>query len=520
MSSQLLEPSTPKASTSQIKLFSRANIDEHLKRLGDDVKNDDRAHVRVNKVKGLDILMTRDLQRNLDLIKEHEHDNRRKEVMDDSIVCSDSYIETTSIDDVLPSLEKCNVNVQSAFDISFSKDDCEKNDDVDDLFSHLVAQSQTSTFPSDIHLKDTSDESESDIWEDGMLERKSESEPNHGTAMILEDDVDWEDGNCDIPSTNSFSQPENNIIVSRGSFEEEAAVQEAIRRSLEEFRDEQVEPFSNKIPAINKKHSNSSSPIMLKCSSISPSIVDKVEKHNDSAKEDNVILSMQSTSYTLPKGNSDADLPMLERAYPNHNASSNTFSDGVDLLKSCDDKVFNDESTSFHLFSNEMHHNCSSQSRSSTEKMKETLTENNSSHLDSSVEVPQTTLDKTNKLDAAVKVQQTNVCKIDKQYWVREEESQTIINNSDEIVSQLEMNQATLDEKDLFEATELQNSYLDERLSHLRRERDQIGEEQRKLEITAESVSSEMFAECQVYLDLFFRFIFIIHLYSQFNMLV
>lgn len=505
MNCQPLHPSTHKASTSQIKLFSQASIVEHLKRLDDDVNNtsyDKRGRVRESKVKGPDIHMTHDLQRNLDLMNEYEHDNRRKEVLGDSPICGDSCGETTSREDALPALGKSNVKVQSAFEISFSKDDCEKNDDVDDLFSHLVAGSPTSKFPSETPLKDTSDGSDSDIWEDGMLEGKSGSVPNHGAATSLED-VDWEDGTCDVPATNSFCQSENNITVSRGNLEEEEALQEAIRRSLEEFRDEQVEPFSNKIPVMIQKQSNSSFPMCSSPKKLSPSIVGIVEKQDDSAKEDNAFLSMQSSSYILPKGNYDSDLPVLEGAYPNPNTSSDACAVGTGLHKSCVDKVFNEESTFFHLVSNEIHHPNNLQSGSSAGKMKATATEHISSYMDSSLEVPQSTLDKTNKLDAAVEVQQINVPKTDELYQVREEASQTTINSSDEIVSELEMKQATLDEKELAEETELQNSYLDERLSHLRQERDKIGEEQRKLEITAESVSGEMFAECQELLQMF-----------------
>jgi DNA excision repair protein ERCC-5 len=41
-------------------------------------------------------------------------------------------------------------------------------------------------------------------------------------------------------------------------------------------------------------------------------------------------------------------------------------------------------------------------------------------------------------------------------------------------------------------------TYLDEELSRLRQEQIDLGHERRKLESHAESVSSEMFAECQV----------------------
>lgn len=188
---------------------------------------DERGRVRVSRLRGLGIHMTRDIQRNLDFIKEYEQESNKGE---DSPAQKDgpsveANVLTTEIS--LPTNE--------AMEISFLEDPEEGKESVDDIFLHLAAGVSSNKEPA------VSDDSV-DIWEDGIVEennaivKERDGKKENGIVQIensSDDDVDWEDGVSEVHVTISSSQSEL-AKVSKGVLEEEALVQEAIRRSLEE----------------------------------------------------------------------------------------------------------------------------------------------------------------------------------------------------------------------------------------------------------------------------------------------
>jgi DNA excision repair protein ERCC-5 len=189
---------------------------------------DEQGRVRVSRSRGLGIRMTRDIQRNLDFIKEYEQE-------------SNTGVDSAALKNG-PLLEPNDLNTDISFprneemEISFLEDPEEGKDSVDDIFLHLAAG-----VPSNKELV-VSDDSE-DIWEDGIVEEngaigKEKDGKKENNVVWTEnssegDAVDWEDGASELHATISSSQFEQ-TKRSKGVLEEEALVQEAIRRSLKE----------------------------------------------------------------------------------------------------------------------------------------------------------------------------------------------------------------------------------------------------------------------------------------------
>ncbi|KAJ3688064.1 hypothetical protein LUZ61_017228 [Rhynchospora tenuis] len=189
---------------------------------------DERGRVRVNRLRGLGIRMTRDIQRNLDFIKEYEQESNM--VGDSPSVKDGPSIETNDLSSDI-SLPRSDL-----MEISFLEDPAESRDSIDDIFLSLAAGVSSNKEPV------VSDDSEG-IWEDGIVEEtgvsgiEREGEKENDVVCVGNssegDDIDWEDGASEIPVTLSKNQSEQ-CKVSKGVLEEEALVQEAIRRSLEE----------------------------------------------------------------------------------------------------------------------------------------------------------------------------------------------------------------------------------------------------------------------------------------------
>ncbi|XP_057482418.1 DNA repair protein UVH3 isoform X2 [Actinidia eriantha] len=240
---------------------------------------DERGHVRVSRVRALGIRMTRDLQRNLDLMKEIEQDI----VHTNEIANRESLLDKNA-GDVSRSLpDKVNVketschgsggsvhlddrNDQSTsknpnlMEISFEDDCGHKCLDVeDDLFARLVAGdpvmiSSGDNSPSKKH----SFESDSDCdWEEGVIEEKGDGSTHDvrkGSRLSFaeggsnyDSEVEWEDGDSDVLKYAPTSLAEPRKISSKGALEEEALFQEAIRRSLEDLTGQQSSdaPFAD-----------------------------------------------------------------------------------------------------------------------------------------------------------------------------------------------------------------------------------------------------------------------------------
>ncbi|KAH9742079.1 DNA repair protein UVH3 [Citrus sinensis] len=250
------------SSTDQSNSVTKLGPGESRKSFADDVETylDERGRVRLSKVRAMGIRMTRDLQRNLAMMKEIEQDRPNgnnitgagsmltlNETGTSNAVPSEkSKFIGTSLDDTNESVSSIERNKQStlksgiSLELSF-KDNSENNcDDDDDIFAHLAAGKPV-IFPNSPRAHSSISVSDSD-WEEGTTERKGSSLSDDANAGINpplnleeggisdESEVEWEEGPSCAPKSSLSFPAESEKTVS--NIEEEANLQEAIRRSL------------------------------------------------------------------------------------------------------------------------------------------------------------------------------------------------------------------------------------------------------------------------------------------------
>ncbi|KAK6928307.1 XPG-I domain [Dillenia turbinata] len=145
-----------------------------------------------------------------------------------------------------------------SFVVSFEVDGENKNfDGDDDLFAHLVAEDpEMISSGNNTPLRKHSIDSASDCdWEEGVIEEsghKFTGEAKDGSkldtaegSIFYESEVEWEEGTGDAAGDFVPRPDQSDRAVSKGSIEEEADLQEAIRRSLEDLRgDKIIDPLS------------------------------------------------------------------------------------------------------------------------------------------------------------------------------------------------------------------------------------------------------------------------------------
>ncbi|XP_028756680.1 DNA repair protein UVH3 isoform X2 [Neltuma alba] len=232
---------------------------------------DDRGQFRVSRLRAMGMRMTRDIQRNLDLMKEIELErtvsnkaaNNNAILSGEKNVASKRSVGTSDRSHVdLVGDNSRNEHPALAGDapleISFMDDGDNKclNDDEDDLFASLVAGSNSVVFScaDNNSLKGQVSDSSSDCdWEEGTVEGKNDVNVEIKPSVAKdsyddESDVEWEDGVCDDANTCAAKEQKK---TSRGHLEEEADLQEAIRRSLEVMGDHKLNCTSS-----SHKHSN------------------------------------------------------------------------------------------------------------------------------------------------------------------------------------------------------------------------------------------------------------------------
>ncbi|CAN6448080.1 unnamed protein product [Victoria cruziana] len=224
-------------------------VDESRKDFGYGVETytDEQGRVRVSRHRSMGIRMTRDLQWNLDMMKEIEERNTseagklignagpvgrecpRNMCLSGGTLEEDSGPRLTNLSKVVEHLSDGSNNSpvktpsgsRSPIQISFFEH--ELNDD-DDLFTNLVADSVASDDRLKAGRPATGTMDNQDLNDDVRLESCSKQ----GTVECSSDDdeVDWEDAPpVHLPPS---------VHASRASKEEEAGIQEAIRRSLED----------------------------------------------------------------------------------------------------------------------------------------------------------------------------------------------------------------------------------------------------------------------------------------------
>ncbi|XP_073064133.1 LOW QUALITY PROTEIN: DNA repair protein UVH3-like [Primulina eburnea] len=229
---------------------------------------DERGRLRVSRVRAMGIRMTRDLQRNLDLMKEIEQEkadaNQEKlngtttaKTLDDVLSNALERIQhhevenqnndgTKKKDD---ETEDTSVKI-GTMEISFEDTGHNCGHDDDDIFASLVAGHPSVVDLSTDYsasLKQSLDSDSDFEWEEGVIEDKRNIVPSHFKAEIKpsfmeegtsnEVDVEWEEGFQGI-QVNSSSFPDDiPQTVRKGALVEEAEFQEAIRRKLEDMID-------------------------------------------------------------------------------------------------------------------------------------------------------------------------------------------------------------------------------------------------------------------------------------------
>ncbi|KAL2897144.1 DNA repair protein UVH3 [Bienertia sinuspersici] len=284
---------------------------------------DERGCRRVSKKRAMGIRMTRDLQRNIDLMKELEQERAPANIKANAQVTTDIFgqsgnsrccrksfeeADDFNCDIVQNSITNSSLELDShkaalkngsCIEISFNDDGKQVSlDDDDEFFAHLVAGDQVPIYPAENSTSDCE-------WEDGAINRENGGLINGnkletdsfqpGDGKENESDVEWEEGTSvvnekfSVKSFDAEGSEDKDIgvewqerhvgstreddraftadlqkIVSKGSAEEEAALQEAIRRSLEDSTGEKSSCVSGELKVsdcADNRHMN------LKCCS-------------------------------------------------------------------------------------------------------------------------------------------------------------------------------------------------------------------------------------------------------------
>lgn len=558
-------------------------VAESEKAFNDEVETymDERGRLRVSRVRALGIRMTRDLQRNLDLMKamdEEKGENNEKDTNESAAtrnlsgVLDDPYhriqqLEATDMNnDVDKTGEPVLVNgasIEISFEDTLEPDEFGGNDD--GLFSRLVAGDPMTDYSvhNSMISKQSLDTTSDNEWEEGVIEGKSTGNQNEdsmndegevewedgdenqkhfpkGTLeeafvfqevnkrrkedtmdhrsmddfhenrisegksseylnvrdMSDEGDVEWEEGFQDIQLNSSSCPGESNKAVTKGALEEDAALQEALRRSLEDVsgsrsvvdfqenhtsersrgmageRTDRVFVFEGKegpdvatpsddvhqpLSSMNNLDSIDSDEKTSPFVEINP---ERINSNQDACEGGGLAGEVHLATDTLPGGEAkeqpldpyreDSDgLSMKKLADAcsekvGHNRSSSVFPD------SSQDRVLG-SSDAKHMFQAELDELCS------TEKPGKTSADNLVTDVDE--------LSK-NEIDGSIAM---------------EKEVMTNAGQDHEILE----------------------GHLEEEILFLGKEREELGSEQRRLERDAESVSNDMFAECQELLQMF-----------------
>ncbi|KAJ8424494.1 hypothetical protein Cgig2_006917 [Carnegiea gigantea] len=304
------------ASAAKSNAVAGATADEPVGDFANEIQTflDERGRMRVSRRRAMGIRMTRDLQRNIDLMKELEKETTTNNLGSDEIEVdkeqgrsteshcvvrsskSVSNFDGDTVDDTTEKslLETAISNNEVAISnnevargsqtcINVSFDDYGETRPLnadDEFFSRLVAGNEVSICSAGNSSSDCE-------WEEGIIckqtgdlgnENKLEPNTSHTQYVNSEPDVEWEevtcliDGNksemkslhvedtrhndnkleCQEGATNireyvSEFSTDGKKVVSKGSVEEEAALREAIRRSLEDLTGRKTSNISSEL---------------------------------------------------------------------------------------------------------------------------------------------------------------------------------------------------------------------------------------------------------------------------------
>ncbi|KAL8471410.1 hypothetical protein ACS0TY_028897 [Phlomoides rotata] len=209
---------------------------------------DERGRLRVSRVRALGIRMTRDLQRNLDLMKEIDQEKNNEfataseleGVLDDSsgriqlqeATDKNSDGINNEVDETEEPAFVSGASIEISFEDTSEHQGYDDNDDK--IFACLVAgepvdfsADNSATAKEPLHSASVNEGVE------GFVDGKN-TEYLHEEGMSDEEEVEWEEGIQDIQLKMSSFTDESQKTVTKGAMEEEAAFQEAVIRSLED----------------------------------------------------------------------------------------------------------------------------------------------------------------------------------------------------------------------------------------------------------------------------------------------
>ncbi|XP_052195204.1 DNA repair protein UVH3 isoform X2 [Diospyros lotus] len=542
-------PFEPPPLASLDSIASTKSIDEDPGRVLDDIKTylDERGCLRVSRMRAMGIRMTRDLQRNLDLMKESEQEGvQGKHDTDNECVPNNHAV---SVSGTLPEIQHKGTSVQldnsngqsiskiaNPIEISFEDDGGHEHLDGDDpVFAHLVAGDPVMVSSADDSpLKEHSCDPDSDCdWEAGVIEERGGTSTHHIKEKTLslpegdspgESEVEWENGDGEPDLKFAFSSySEARKTASKGVLEEEADFQEAIRRSLEDFSGKKSDAASSEDEKLKEpgelagettglgsvSHENNKAGYKIHPENVmhtdkSCYEVDTKVQHLDSETKLDILNTDDSARELLSPSvvvKPDSLEGPLDKA-------------GKRVLVSEAGPFPRDASECENLLG-EIRHD------ESTIPVEEkgghlTVEQPISNKSNAPDQVPDTLLGETPHIICS-DVQQNAAA--DCHAIERSEQGESSVkescnngsiqnlpaekNHADFAMKKGEDMEEFTSQDDKEQPIEVTNASLEEEMLKLSKERRDLGDEQRKLERNAESVSSEMFAECQELLQMF-----------------
>lgn len=502
---------------------------------GPDVETyrDERGRIRVSRVRAMGIRMTRDIQRNLDFIKENEQVKSREQtnahkgstqneeppdfpehLFENAELrrsCSFDENSTESASDNLQAASlvgesgKISENLypgnKEAIEISFMDDQNEVKDNDEEIFLELASATASQIFADDSLANKTEESDDSEcIWEEGVIEGETldmkVGEKDHKSSLReADDEVEWEEGDCYVPEDPSSSK-QNPCKVTKGDLEEEALIQEAIRRSLNDF-------------------DNQTSETVITEDLMQPSIEERSLQSADDAPETSGALGgtcSHSKVGTVKQGNEEARIEInFDAIDVMHDVRVVVpGADGQENEKQA--QLVNNDS---HVDVQRAHllplHNKSISNLS--EKVSDSSKDNASDVIVHTRGSPERPMDDGKCINQKImNYDKSKCCKDVASVGENSKSPPKNLLTDDLVAESIPRKENVTDWNAEFSTSDINYmpsgdndgshsmsaAYLDKELSLLRQEQINLGNERRKLESHAESVSSEMFAECQV----------------------
>uniref|UniRef100_A0A0D9VQY2 DNA repair protein UVH3 n=1 Tax=Leersia perrieri TaxID=77586 RepID=A0A0D9VQY2_9ORYZ len=503
------------------------NNNEPLGSFGPDVETyrDERGRIRVSRVRAMGIRMTRDIQRNLDFIKEHEQVRNRgrntvveglanngeppdflehlfdSNGLQSSLHLSEDFDETANDNLHTSSVvgpdkisEGAYHGSEETIEISFIDDQTEVKNNDDQIFLQLASGTSSNLFNIDDRLPKSTEQTGGSycISKEGIPEGETLpmqiDEKDHQASLLdnccTDDEIEWEEGGCDVPAGPS-SNENNQSKVPKGDLEEDALVQEAIRRSLEDFERQEHENVTPKdLRASTEDHILQSYDDVPKPAEAAGNTTDEIGKEINSDESDMVhgslVVDRQENKNQTQPDNNDGQADM-------------NITNLLDPLPPCNMTTSTSAAKSS-VSSEVQHHNSMIHTPERPKNDDDKIMTQNSLNSDNSkCKVDDSYIGETSR-----SIQ--NDLLMDEMVAETDLRKQNVVQSATDF-STSEMNYSELNDNvgiNNVSATNIENE-----LSLLRQEQIYLGNERRKLESHAESVNSEMFAECQELLQMF-----------------